>query len=356
MDSVVFVIMAGGAGTRFWPLSTSKCPKQFLQIFDNRSLLQMSYDHIISLSSPERVLVMTGKGLIPLVRKQLPDIPPENLFEEPYRRDTAAAVTLAAMICRARYGNPVMVVLTADHYIDPPELFRKHILSGIHAAEKTDVLFTFGITPSFPATGYGYLERGQQIMDDDGIVHYAVKQFHEKPDHATARTYVNSGNFYWNSGMFVWQTVVITEELKKYLPDHVKALEIAVQFDKTSEWEKALEKGFGSLARISIDVGVMERAENVRCVESTFSWYDVGGWRALSAHVPADKHGNRTKGRVLTLDATGNFVYSEDDEETVAIIGVSDLVVVRIGPRTLIVPYDRTEDIKKLVEQYLTED
>jgi len=356
MDNVVFVIMAGGTGTRFWPLSTSKRPKQFLQIFDNRSLLQMSYDHIISLTSPDRVLVLTGNGFPSLVYEQLPDIPKTNIIEEPSRRDTAAAVTLAAMICRARFGNPVMVVLTADHYIDPAESFRRHILSGIHAAQKTDDLYTFGITPTFPATGYGYLQMGEQVTDDNGIIHHAVKQFHEKPDTVTALSYLKSGRFYWNSGMFAWKTSTIIEELEKYLPDHVRALERAILYDRTPEWEKALEESFGALKRISIDVGVMERAEHVRCVESSFSWCDVGGWRALSAHIPADEHNNRTKGRVLTLDATGNFVYCEDTDETVALIGVSDLVVVRIGSRTLIVPYDRTENIKTLVEQYFMDD
>lgn len=356
MDNVVFVIMAGGVGTRFWPLSTSKRPKQFLKIFDDRSLLQMSYDRIIGITTPDRVLVLTGKDFLPLVHEQLPDIPKENLFAEPCRRDTSAAVALAAMLCRKRYGNPVMVMMTADHYIDPPDSFTAHVLSGIRAAKKSVALYTFGITPSFPATGYGYLERGQKVAEDSGIAHYEVKQFHEKPDLATARSYLDTGRFYWNSGMFVWKTDIIVKELMKFLPDHVNALEKAVQYDQSPKWEEALIEVFEPLKRISIDFGVMERADNVRCIESTFSWYDIGGWRTLSAHVPADEHDNRVKGRVLTIDATGNFVYSEDTDETIALIGVSNLVIVRIGSRTLIVPYDRTEDIKQLVEKYLIND
>ncbi|MEE9566332.1 MAG: sugar phosphate nucleotidyltransferase [Desulfobacteria bacterium] len=347
---LVVVIMAGGAGTRFWPLSTEERPKQFLDLFGDRTLLQKSFDRVSSLVPPERILVLTNAAFVSIVKEQLPHVPVENIIGEPTRRDTAAAVALAAVLCRRRFGNPVIATLTADHLIEPVDLFQETLLSAARRAANDNALYTFGIEPTYPATGYGYLERGLQIADDDGIEHFHLVRFKEKPDLETARQYVESGRFYWNSGMFVWTADAILKEIETHLPNHAKALFDAVAFDKTPQWNHALKAAFESLHAVSIDFAVMEKAQNVCCVASKFSWRDVGGWLALRSCLPEDETGNYCRGKTLTLDATDNLVFCEDPEDTTVLIGVKDLVIVRAGPLTLITHKDRAEDLKKLVQ------
>ena len=347
---IVVVIMAGGAGTRFWPLSTKERPKQFLDLFGDRTLLQKSFDRVSSLVPPERILVLTNAAFVSIVKEQLPDVPVENIIGEPTRRDTAAAVALAAVLCRRRFGNPVIATLTADHLIEPVDLFQETLLSAARRAANDNALYTFGIEPTYPATGYGYLERGLQIADDDGIEHFHLVRFKEKPDLETARQYIESGRFYWNSGMFVWTADAILKEIETHLPNHAKALFDAVAFDKTPQWNHALKAAFESLHAVSIDFAVMEKAQNVCCVASKFSWRDVGGWLALRSYLPEDETGNYCRGKTLTLDATDNLVFCEDPEDTTVLIGVKDLVIVRAGPLTLITHKDRAEDLKKLVQ------
>ncbi|MDY6989389.1 MAG: mannose-1-phosphate guanylyltransferase [Thermodesulfobacteriota bacterium] len=347
---LVVVIMAGGVGTRFWPLSTNEMPKQFLDLFGNRTLLQKSYDRISNLVPAERILVLTNAAFVSIVAEQLPEIPAENLIGEPARRDTAAAVGLAAFLSRKRFGNPVIVMLTADHLIEPVDLFQKTLLSAARRASEENALYTFGIVPTYPATGYGYLQRGAQIGDDGGIEHFQLLGFKEKPDRETARKYLESGRFYWNSGMFVWTADSIIEALERHLADHAKALALAVSFDQTPQWDEALRRAFASMHRVSIDFAVMEKAKNVCCVASSFSWNDVGGWLALRSYLPDDEVGNCCRGQAMTLDSSGNLVFCQDPDETIMLVGVEDLVIVRAMGKTLITHKDRTEDIKKLVE------
>jgi mannose-1-phosphate guanylyltransferase len=348
--NLVVVIMAGGVGTRFWPLSTDEKPKQFLNLFGQRTLLQKSYDRIADLVAPGRIFVLTGKAFTSLVKKQLPEIPPENIIGEPLRRNTAAAVCLAALLSRKRFGNPVIATLTADHVIEPVDLFQRTLLSAVRRAAEAGGLHTFGIEPTFPATGYGYLERGVRITEDDGIEHFALLRFKEKPGIDEAREYVASGRFYWNAGMFVWTADDVLKELEEHLPGHVIALSKAVPLHGTTLWDQALKEAFEVLQPVSVDYGVMEKARNVCCVASTFSWHDVGGWLALENFLPEDKSGNRCRGEVLTLKATDNVVFCEDPAETVVLIGVKDLVVARSGSTTLITRKDREEDLKTVVE------
>ena len=358
MDLAV-VIMAGGAGTRFWPLSTEARPKQFLNLFGERTLIQISHDRVAGLVPPERVLVLTNERFVPLVREQLPDLPGRNVIGEPMRRDTAAAVALAALLCRERFGNPAMAVLTADHLIEPAETFRRTLCSAVAAVssgEGSGALYTFGIQPSYPATGYGYLRRGPRVLDDDGIEHFKLRQFREKPDAGTALAYLDSGEYYWNSGMFVWSTATILEQLRAHLPAHLQHLEPAVRRDGEADFGEALRRAFEPLELTSIDFGVMEKAGHVRCVASTFNWSDVGGWLALEPLLERDAAGNVHRGRLFTEDARGNLVFSEDRDEAVALVGVRDLVVVRSGNRTLVVHRDCAEQVKKLVKAGLDPD
>jgi len=349
--NVVAIIMAGGAGTRFWPLSTEAKPKQFLNLFDDRSLLQKSFDRISGLILHHRVLILTNEAFVPLVREQLPQVPAENIIGEPVRRDTAGAVALGAVLCRKRFGNPVIITLTADHMIEPIELFHRTLISAARFARTSGALYTFGIQPSYPATAYGYLELGQKVADDDGIEHFELRRFKEKPNLETARQYVASKGFCWNSGMFVWTAEAILHELEIHLPNHVRSLSRACDFAGTDNWPQALKAGFDSLEAISIDFAVMEKAREVRCVFSSFFWTDVGGWLALRDFLPSDADGNAYRGGITTLDAADNIVFCDDPDEQVMLIGIKDLVIVRTGRKTLVVHKERTQDIKGLLQK-----
>jgi len=348
---IVVVIMAGGAGTRFWPLSTAGKPKQLLHLFGERSLLQQSYDRVAGFVPDERILVLTNRALVSPVAEQLPRLPGENVIGEPLRRDTAAAVALAALICRRRYGNPVMIILTADHLIKPVDLFQRTLLSAAQAAAGEDALYTFGIRPTYPATCYGYLERGERAGGDEGIEHYELLRFVEKPDEATAGKYIGSGRFYWNSGMFVWSVSTILGELERQLPDHLRCLRPAVESEGASGWERALAGAFERLQATSIDFGVMEGAKKARMVAAGFYWNDVGGWLALEEFMDKDEAGNAHRGKLETIQAKDNLIFCENEQETVALVGVDNLIVVRAGDRTLIVPREKAEQIKLLVKK-----
>jgi len=348
---LVAVIMAGGMGTRFWPLSTRQKPKQFITLFGQRSLLQMSFDRLSGLVPPERILVLTNAAHVALVEEQLPELPRGHVIGEPIRRDTAAAVALAAVLVQKRFGDSVILTLTADHLIEPTDLFQKNLISAARQVAENNVFYTFGIKPAFPATAYGYLETGARIADDGGIEHFELKQFKEKPDAGTARLYVESGRFLWNSGMFVWQAAAILEEVRKWLPKHFEALSPLGLHDATPGWQKALEEAFSAIQPISIDYGVMEKTKTpLRCVASRFSWTDVGGWPAMWDFLNRDALGNANRGEVRALDSSGNLVFCEMPDETVALIGVNDLIVVRSGNRTLVARKDQVDRLKELGE------
>ena len=352
---LVAVIMAGGAGTRFWPMSTEARPKQFLRLFGERTLLQLSYDRLASFIDPERILVLTSARFEDLVAEQLgSELPAGNIIGEPMRRDTSAAVALAALLCQRRFGDAVMGVFTSDHLIEPTaELERAVRSAAAGAAASERALYTFGIQPTFPSEGFGYLERADLLDDDDGIEHYELERFVEKPKRAEAEEYLATGRYYWNSGMFIWRTEAILAELQRLLPKHLEYLGAAVERDGEADWADALRAGFEPLVKKSIDFGVMEKAAArglVRCVVPRFRWSDVGGWLALEEHLQQDASDNAHLGRLEQLDARRNLVFCEEPGETVALVGVEDLVVVRSGGKTLITRRDNTEAIKKLVE------
>ena len=347
---LVVVIMAGGSGTRFWPVSTDTKPKQFLRLFGQRTMLQLAWDRLQGLVPAERVLVLTNGRFTDLVADQLPDLPAANIIGEPMPRDTSGAIGLAAVISKARFGDPVMVVLTADHLIQPVDAFQATLLSAARGARESEALYTFGIVPAFPSTAYGYLKSGDKVLDDDGIEHFELCGFREKPDAQTARQFIMSGRHSWNSGMFVWNTRTIWGTFERLLPDHVRHLTPLMEADGTPGWEEALRTAFEPLPKISIDFGVMERAELVRMVRARFEWSDVGGWLALEQFHPPGPADNRGRGNMHCLQSTNNFVFSEDESETVALVGVRDLIVVRAEDRTLVVHRAAVESVKELVQ------
>ncbi len=340
------VIMAGGAGTRLWPLSRNQRPKQLLRLFEGRSLLRRTYERLIERFEPSQIHVITTATHLPMVAEDLPELPTENLMGEPCGRDTANAVGMAAAVLETRDPGCTMGIFTADHIIRPIERFTASLDKAYaHVADHPEYLVTFGIQPTSPHTGYGYIHRGTKIAD--GV--YDVKEFKEKPDEATAEEYVASGEYYWNSGMFVWRAKTVLDELERNLPDsHAKLLEMAELWDRP-DGRSRVEEIYPTLEKISIDFAVMEKAASVAVVEMDCEWLDVGSWTSMVEVFDADAEGNvLVAGQTATIESADNVVVCED-EHLVALIGVKDLVVIRSEDATLVCTKEAAQKIKDMV-------
>ncbi len=344
------VIMAGGSGTRFWPASRKQHPKQFLRVAGSKTLIQETAARLGDLIPPERRLVVTGHEHVALVRKQLPKIPPENVLAEPTGRNTAPCIAWAAVEIARRSPNSVQVVLPSDSVIRPAAEFQKLVRVAIEEAANSNALVTFGVQPTFAATGYGYIEIGDELAMRGKTPVHAVQRFVEKPDRARAEVFLATGKYLWNSGMFVWTTNAILAALREHAPAVLTALEGC----RTSAEAIAI---YPAIPSIAIDVAVMEKARDVRVVPFGISWSDVGAWPALVDVLPADGDGNVNGGgaQLLAVDALRNVVHAPKGE-IVALVGVSDLVVVRAGKAILVCPKDRAQDVKQIVDRLSRED
>lgn len=339
------VIMAGGSGTRLWPLSRKMRPKQLMRLFEGASLLQLARRRLAELFRPENTWVITSANYIDLVADELPDLPRENLIGEPMGRDTANAVGLAAYLIAQRDPDATMAVFTADHMISPQAPFEAAIRQGLDAAERFgDALITFGITPTEPHTGYGYIRRGMPV----GTATFQVAEFREKPTRDVAEAYLRSGEYLWNSGMFAWRVAAIRRELEHHLPENARRLsQLAADWSKPAAARDRAEK-FGELPRISIDYGVMEKASNVLTVEMSCRWIDLGTWTAIASAVTPDRDGNRAVGaRSIVIDGRDNIVVSETGHVIVT-LGLSNIIVVQSGDVTLVCQRDKEQAIRDL--------
>lgn len=341
------VIMAGGVGVRLWPLSRKSRPKQVLRLFSGTSLLRQCYDRVAAMMKPDQIHVITNQSHLPLVSKELPELPPGNLIGEPVGRDTANAVGLAVAVLAQRDPSAVIGIFPADHVITPTDRFCSSVEEAFQTAERhPDALVTLGIRPTRADTNYGYIHRGKRL--DPGL--YEVEEFIEKPNVASAMKYLASGEYYWNSGMFAWRASTILDQIKKHLPPSYSAIqEIAVAWNTEARQTK-LQRIYPTLMRISIDFAVMERADRVLVVEMGCHWVDVGSWPAIESVVHADSDGNVSAcPRVLHLGSRGNIVVSED-KHLIATIGVDDLVIVHSPDATLICTRRDTQGIKELAD------
>lgn len=345
------VIMAGGKGERFWPLSTSKHPKQLLALVGDKALIAQAVDRLDGLISPENVFVVTNADLVEATQAAAPMLPPENIVGEPIGRDTAAAVACGGALVAAKDPEGVFAVLTADQVMGDLDVFRATLRGGMDLAEQNEILVTIGIQPLFPSTGFGYIESGDAFGEAEGVQFKKAVRFVEKPDAETAQTYLDAGTFFWNSGMFIWSVPTLGKAFAAHCPEMKTLMDALTEYAVCGEIFQGLEKTYPTLGKISIDYALMEKADNIVMACGTFMWDDVGSWPALESHFPKDEGGNTLIGDCQTLDSAGNIIYSKD--RLTAVIGAEDLVVVQAEGVTLVCTKEKAQDIKKMVSKLL---
>lgn len=339
-QSLVPIILAGGKGERFWPLSRKHRPKQFLCLDGSgRSLLQTTADRLMPIAGGwSNLWVVTASHLAEGVREQLPELPIENILVEPEGRDTAPAVAWSTIEVAKRYGDDVVTgFFPADHWIAEQNIFEATLRAATDAAVQNGAIVTLGIAPTHAATGYGYIEQGEKIGIYDDYPAFRVDRFTEKPDRETAEEFVSSGRFSWNGGMFVFQAKVMLDQLHQHAPEIIQLLE-----------EKGIE-AYSTVPKLSIDYAVMEKTDRACVLPVRFSWDDLGDWGAIERLMKSDNP-NVELGQHVGLDTTGAIVYTSDDDEVVVTIGLEDTVIVRDGKVTLIVKKDRTQEIKSVLK------
>jgi mannose-1-phosphate guanylyltransferase len=339
--------MAGGKGERFWPLSTSKHPKQLLALVGDKPLIAQAVDRLDGLVPPENVFVVTNADLVEATREAAPLLPPENIVGEPIGRDTAAAVACGGALVKARDEEGVFAVLTADQVMGDLDLFSATLKGGMDLAEQNEILVTIGIEPAYPSTGFGYIESGDTFAKENGVEFRKANRFVEKPDEATATQYLETGRFYWNSGMFIWSIPSLEKAFAAHCPEMRELMDTLTGYAKDGKIVEGMDATYPDLGRISVDYALMEKADNIVMACGTFAWDDVGSWPALESHFEQDEDGNTRIGEVETLDANGNIILSGD--RLTAVIGVKDLIVVQAEGVTLVCPKDRAQDIKQMV-------
>jgi mannose-1-phosphate guanylyltransferase len=349
------VIMAGGSGTRLWPLSRNNRPKQLLPVVHGKSLLRLSFERMVGMLPAERIFVCTSAAHKDAVLADLKELPPQNLLGEPTARDTANAVGFPAAVLLRRDRDAVFAVTTADHVIEPVETFRAAVRTAFEVvAKQPTALVAFGIVPTYGHTGLGYIHRGEKLPGHAGA--YRVQAFKEKPDKPTADRYVESGMFYWNSGMFVWRADTVMAELSQHLPESNRGLTRIAEAWGTINQDRVLVEAYPKLPRISIDYAVMEPASHgkgkasVVVVEMPVDWLDVGSWTSLAETLKVDEHENAVSAKsTVFIDSDDNIVVCQDDEHLVSLMGVSDMIVVHTRDATMVCPKRDSQRVKELV-------
>jgi len=347
-DSMYALILAGGSGERFWPLSRRARPKQLLRLVSDKTLLEETLARLQGLIPRERILILTNAEQENAVRKLLRNFPKENIVAEPAKRDTAAAVALGTGWVTARDHAAIMAVLPADHIITNRTAFQETLALAADAAEETSELVTIGIKPTWACPGFGYIEHGKPVRlrkrpDSDAI--HRVVRFREKPNLDLAESFLRKGNFRWNAGMFVWSVPTVLREFNRHAPE---LADFISQVRAPENFEKALREHFSKLPRISFDYAIMEKADRVLVVEASFDWDDIGSWRTVANYFEKDQHGNAAKRAITAVDSSNNVVF-EENGTTVALLGVHNLIVVRTEDALLICDRHEAERIKDLI-------
>ena len=350
MNRQIFaLILAGGSGTRFWPLSRNEKPKQLLKLFDEETLIEKTVNRLDGLVPLENIIVLTNRAQVPGIREALPALPRENIVAEPARRDTAPAVALAAGWMKARDPEAIMMVLPADQLVVDTEGFQSILGAACDAAAHSNAIVTLGIKPDWPCPSYGYIERGESVtLEGVNPEHrvYRVKSFREKPSPEVASEYLAAGNYSWNAGIFIWSVETLTGELGLHAPGLAKFVDDLARAD---DFEGVIGEHFESLDKISIDFALMEKASRVLNIEADVGWDDVGGWPSVAKYFPNDESGNAIRGKSTVIDSAGNIALSTGKQ--IALLGVDDLIVVETEDAILVASRNRADDIKRLVAE-----
>jgi mannose-1-phosphate guanylyltransferase len=353
MKNLFTLIMAGGSGTRFWPRSKVVKPKQYLNLFSEDSLLQSTIKRFSSFTPTENIYIVSGKSQATVLEEQTPMLPKENLIYEPVGKNTLPCIGLAAMFAEKENPEGVMVVTPSDHLIENDELFRDTVLAAVKIADEHNGIVTIGITPAYPATGYGYVKTAEDITGNEKIRQFKVERFVEKPNEATATEYLKQGGFFWNSGLFVFKISVFLDAVKQFAPAlYFDLRKIQADFGKPS-FEKTLDTIYRAVEGISVDYGIMEHAKNIYLVEGNFVWNDLGSWESVYLTSEKDENGNSVTGEAIIIDSKNSYIYSESG--LIALVGFDDAIVVQDGNTTVVCRRDKAEEIKKVVDQLKAE-
>jgi mannose-1-phosphate guanylyltransferase len=354
------IIMAGGRGERFWPVSREKTPKQLLTLLGKKSFLQQAVDRVLPLVPAKNIFVITNEAQLPEVRKQLPKIPRGNLVAEPIGRDTCAAVTLGAALVGARSTTGVMAVLPADHVIPDEKKFQQVLGDAFDLASRGRAIVTIGIKPTDPDTGYGYIRVGEPLPAPQGVKRYKTvfhraEQFVEKPYFDKALEYVNSGLYRWNAGMFVWSFVTVTEGLQKHQPEMYAACQRWFKVAANpARLNKVLAKEYPEIKKVSIDYALMEHAQNVIVADGDFEWDDLGSWTALARHLKPDAEGNCAVADFIHVDGARNIIFdarSKGRRTPIAVVGLRDSILVQTDDAVMLAHKSQAQKVKELVKK-----
>ena len=351
MSQTFAVIMAGGVGTRFWPRSRERSPKQFLEILGQGTMIENTLSRLEPLVEPGNAFVVTNRLQAEALQKLVPSMKKENILAEPLGRNTAACVGLAALWIQRMDPNGVMVVSPADHIVLNTDEFLRILRLAVKVAEQKEALVTIGIKPTHPETGYGYIQSTEEEIDRNefrpqGV--YRVKTFAEKPNLETAERFLKSGDFFWNSGIFIWKASVILREIELHLPDLHEQLQDIRKCIGSPKYEQTLEHAYRIIRSISVDYGVMEKAGNVYVVKGDFGWSDVGSWDEVVRLTAVDAEGNSIKGKSIVLDSKNNYL--DAGGRLVATIGVEDLIIVSTDDAVIVCKKGRSQDVKEVVD------
>jgi mannose-1-phosphate guanylyltransferase len=343
MPALYAVIMAGGRGERFWPLSTTRLPKPFIPILGSSTLLQDTVSRVQPMVPLDRVLISIGANHYEIARQQLPQVPAENFIVEPVGRDTAPCLGFCALHLEQRDPEAIMLALPADHFVGDRAAYLNTLQKGIDSLVGASGV-VFGISPTRAETGYGYILAEKPALCADA---WPVVRFIEKPDAPTAQQYLLSGNYFWNSGMFLWSNRTLLALFQRHMPElHEGLCRLRLLLGKSGSVAE-ISDVFSALPRISIDFGIMERTSGLRLIPAQFSWDDIGSWASLARALPPDAQGNIVQGRHIVLESSGCVLYAQS--ETIATFGVSDLVVVQANGKILVCSKDKAADLKRLV-------
>jgi mannose-1-phosphate guanylyltransferase len=339
------VIMAGGVGSRFWPRSRERSPKQLLKILGEATMIQQTISRLESLIPNERIFIITNKLQSDEIKKQLPHIPVENIIEEPFGRNTAACIGVASLLIKTKDADSVTIVLPADHIIKEAEIFRNTLVQAAEYAYKSNGLVTIGIPPTRPETGYGYIQIDDQEVKTNL---HKVFTFAEKPNYSTAVRFLESGDFLWNSGMFIWRVDSILDEIRIHMHDLFFELENLKPHCFKESFNEALYNAYGQLRSISIDYGIMEKSKQVFLIKGNFSWSDVGSWEEVYQLSDKNENGNSFVGEVFAEMTNDSYIYSPD--KFTAVIGLDNIIVINTDDALLVCRRDQSQEVKKVYD------